>query len=384
MILHATARLASAALLTMCLGTVTHAAVTPRAPLTLCVDDNCTPVAVMNGQLKWHPGHYMMIRSRTRNPTVELPQIDAIKNEAAIKGVVVTWKWSELEKSKGVYDFSSIDQYLQRAKNASKRLVIHVYDRGWGAPTMRTAPDYLHTDSTYNGGEVAMSGGTVSRVWEQPVMDRLIALYVALGKRYDSDPSVEGIQFSETSIGFNATYPAPSTYSNGAYLTQLKRVTLATRNAWPHTNVFMSTNYLGSDSQMEDLIKYCVDRQVILGGPDTWSREWVLSRQRALQADEIMRGERGSGTDYRQHAAIKAEIQTTELGGYIATFTPTQLYDTAYNINRSQYIFWDRNDYAGGNEQKWDTGILPLIRSINGKSYGSCPASFGSTGCSTK
>jgi hypothetical protein len=213
-------------------------------------------------------------------------------------------------------------------------------------------------------------------------MDRKIALYQAMAKRYDADPYVEGVQFSETSVGFSPSYPAPSDYSNGALLEQLKRLTAAVRAAWPRTNVFMSTNYLGRDEQMEELIRFCVDNQVIIGGPDTWTRDWIISGKRALQADQIMRGERGSGTDYRKTAAIKGEIQTTELGGYIATFTPTEVFDVAYNINKSHYVFWDRNDFYGGDAQKWNTGILPLIRSVGGKSYTACPSSF-KDGCKT-
>ena len=221
-----------------------------------------------------------------------------------------------------------------------------------------------------------MANGVVARIWEQPVMDRKIALYQALANRYEKDPYVEGLQFSETAISFSSTHPAPAGFTNAALLVQFKRLNAAVRAAWPSTNIFMSTNYLGSDSQMEDLIQDCMDHRVIVGGPDTWTREWIVSGKRAIQGDQIMRGEKGSGTDYRKLGGIKGEIQTTELGGYIATFTPTELYDTAYNINKSHYIFWDRNDYYGGAAQMWTTGILPLIRSIGGKTYTTCPTSF--------
>jgi hypothetical protein len=302
-----------------------------------------------------------------------------------IEGVLVAWLWRAVEKSKGVYDFSSIDAYLAKLKSLPKpkRLIIRIEERGFSSPTVTSVPDYLKTDPIYNGGEVPMGNGVVARIWEPAVMDRLIALDAALAARYDADPYVEGISTSETAIGFNSTYPAPVSYTPTALLTQFKRHVTAARAKWKRSQVFLSTNYLGTDAQMEDLIKHAMNNHTNVGGPDVFSREWVLSRKRALQSDEIVRGERGSGTNYRGLMAIKSEIQATELGGYIATFTPAQLYDVAYNIMHANYILWDRNDYTGGYEQQWDTGILPYIRKVGGKVYTQCPTSFQGR-CDTK
>jgi hypothetical protein len=362
------------------------AAPEPNPPSNVCADGKCSAsLSSASGTIKWHPGHYMSIRSRHRNPTKELPYIDAIQNEPSIQGVVVQWLWSDLETAKGSYDFSSIDVYLNKLSSLStpKRLIIRIEERGFSSQTVSSVPAYLKNDSGYNGGEVPMANGVVARIWEAPVMDRLIALYAALAAKYDGNPLIEGISTGETAIGFSSSYPAPSTYSNAALLTQFERHVVAARSQWKHSQVFVSTNYLGSDSQMEDLIKTSVSSKATVGGPDVFTRAWVESRQRALQSDEVVRGEAGSGTDYRGNVAIKAEVQDTELGGYIATFTPTELYDVAFNINHANYIFWDRNDYAGGPVQQWATGILPLIRSVNGKTYTACPASFAN-GCNSK
>jgi hypothetical protein len=359
----------------------------PKPPPQICVNEVCTAEAAApaTGTIKWHPGHYMQLRSRHRNPAVELPHIEAIGNEDVIEGVLVAWLWRAVEKSKGVYDFSSIDAYLAKLKSLPKpkRLIIRIEERGFSSPTVTSVPDYLKTDPIYNGGEVPMGNGVVARIWEPAVMDRLIALDAALAARYDADPYVEGISTSETAIGFNSTYPAPVSYTPTALLTQFKRHVTAARAKWKRSQVFLSTNYLGTDAQMEDLIKHAMNNHTNVGGPDVFSREWVLSRKRALQSDEIVRGERGSGTNYRGLMAIKSEIQATELGGYIATFTPAQLYDVAYNIMHANYILWDRNDYTGGYEQQWDTGILPYIRKVGGKVYTQCPTSFQGR-CDTK
>lgn len=359
----------------------------PKPPQQICINQVCTDEGAppATGTLKWHPGHYMRIIARHRDPAKELPYIEAIGDEPAVAGVQVTWLWRNIEKSPGVYDFSSIDTYLNKVKSLPrpKKIIIRITERGFSSTTTTSVPDYLKSDPIYNGGEVIMGNGVVARIWEAPVMDRLILLYKALGARYDADPYVEGTSTSETAITFSSTYPAPSSYTQTAVLTQFKRLLTGIRQYWPRSQIFLSTNYLGTDAQMEDLIKHSQKTFTAVGGPDVWSRAWVESGKRALQSDLVVRGERGSGTDYRGVIAIKAEVQAPELGGYIAEFTAEELYDTAYNINRANYIFWDRNDYVGGPLSRWDTGILPLIRKVNGKTVTTCPSSFQGR-CSTQ
>ncbi len=362
--------------------------VVPNPPSKVCVGTSCTTSADTHPStgIKWHPGHYMMLRARHRKPTTELPWIDAMGKESTLQGSLVGFVWSDLETSKGVYDLSSIDLYLNRLKSQPqpKRLIVRIYERAFGVNTSTTStPDYLRSDPAYNGGEALMANGRVARIWDAAVMDRLIALYKAIGDRYDSDPYFEGISTEETSIGFSAQYPPPSGYSAGALLTQFERLGAASRAAFPHSQVFMTTNYLGSDAQMEELVKFSVANRLTVGGPDTWGRAFVDANKRVLQSDAIVKGIRGSSTDYRGVAAIKAEVEDTEIGGYIGTFTPADLYDVAYNTLHANYILWDRNTYTGGAAQKWDTGILPFIRSIDGKTYTDCPSSFNGT-CVTK
>jgi hypothetical protein len=355
----------------------------PKAPAQMCAGADCkTAAASSTGALKWHPGHYMMLRSRHRNPSAELPQIDSIGSNSNVKGSLVMWVWSDIEgDTLGSYDFSSIDQYLQRLKSEPqpKRLIIRIEDRAFNSGGS-SVPAYLKT-SAYNGGEVAMENGTVARIWEQPVMDRLIALYQALAARYDGDPYVEGISTEETSIGFNTKAPAPNTYSAGALLTQFSRLATSARAAWKHSEVFLTTNYLGSDTQMEQLIQTAEANQVVLGGPDTWGMAWVQAGTRGLQSDFIERGIRGSGSVYIGKVAQKAEIEDTELGVMVA-FDPSDLYNVAYNVMQANYIWWDYNTYAGTATNKWSTGILPLINSVNGKTYTACPPSYNGN-CST-
>ena len=276
--------------------------------------------------IKWHPGHYMMMRNNHNKDAADLGYVRLLAN------------------------------------------------RIFGGQTGHAVPDYMLSDPAYLGGDIPIGNGVAARIWDAPVMDRYIALIQAMAQRYDSNPYVEGISSSESAIGFSAAYPAPATFSNGALVTQLQRYTAAARLAWAHSNIFIETNYLGSDANMQALIDTAVGKQAVVGGPD-------VIPERTIQSDEIVRGAAGTGTDYRGTVAIKSEVQYPELGQKWQ-FTPLQLYDIAYNINHANYMLWERNDYYGSQAQQWVNGILPFIRSVNGKTHTACPKSY-TGGCAT-
>ena len=75
------------------LGSAAYAAedAVPKPPPQICINEVCTSEAAAPaaGTIKWHPGHYMQLRSRHRKPEVELPHIEAIGNEDVIKGVLI-------------------------------------------------------------------------------------------------------------------------------------------------------------------------------------------------------------------------------------------------------------------------------------------------------
>ena len=322
------------------------------------------------GSIKWHPGHYMMIRNSHKHDAEDLGYVTLLANEPMVTGVLRDWMWKDIETGKGVYDFSEIDAYLNALKSMPnpKRFIIRIENRSFGGHDGSVVPDYMLSDPIYMGGNVPMSHGLVARIWEAPVMDRLIALIQALAQRYDSNPYVEGISTSETAIGFSSEYLAPSTFSTAALLTQLQRYVTASRLAWFHSNVFIETNFLGSNSQMQELLNASVTAQAVVGGPD-------VVPDSPSQSDKIVQGAAGKGTDYRGTVAIKSEVQATELG-LRSKFPLPEIYDVAYNTNHANYILWDRNDSYGTPDVQWTTGILPFIRSDNGKTYTTCPSSY--------
>ncbi len=203
-------------------------------------------VAGTPGSIKWHPGHYYAIMSSGKNKPDYLQQVyNEMKATPALRGMQVRYSWAELEKSFGVYDFTSIEKRLSELTARNKRLIIILELKSWGTDT-DLVPDYLKA-ATYEGGVFAFSSdgsatitGNNIKLWNPKVRDRLAALISALGKRFNSHEYFEGIGFTETSMG----YPLkPLTDTKKAdYYSSLLVLNKKMRASFPNTMTFQLTN----------------------------------------------------------------------------------------------------------------------------------------------
>lgn len=351
------------------IATTVFAAV-PKAPSSFCVNNQCAadaaPAAAL--KMKWHPGHYMWLDGNRTSPELiaqHFKQIDAIANEPSVRGIKLVLYWGAVEKDQGDYSagFAIIDSYLQKLAATNKYLILSIQDRLFGGYDPAQLAAYFPPYVTKAYGITKMRNGTTLRVWQQATMDRQIALAKALAARYDGNPNLEMYQVEETSI---SVPEGTDGYSVAAYSEQLKRLVAASRSAWTRTVVRLPTNFLGSDSTMADLIAYCNSQRVAVGGPD------IIPNQ-TIQADRIFMG--SGGKDYRGLIPWVAEVQSPSLGGHEGTFTPKALYDSGMMRSPSHFV-WYRNTFAGGTAQKWDTGILPFIKSVKGVVIPGCPSAF--------
>jgi hypothetical protein len=320
----------------------------------------CATAAPAQG-IKWHPGHYVMFATDDSEAQI-LRNIDSIGRESVLKGVQVRIRWYDLETAKGVYDFSSLDKYLQRlkAQPTVKRLVVRVVDRNFETNSSAgIVPNYL-LNGTYNGGLVRTSTGYAPRLWEPAVMDRLIALYQAIGRRYDDDLYFEGMATEETTLSLSQ--PFPSGYSHAALQRQYTRLVTTARLAAPQSNFFLYTNWIGSADLMDGLMQSLVVARAAAGGSNIFPGRKTLGQR-------VWTGE--YGTDYRWALALSSSVETGELRDY----TPKQIADWSYNTLYLNHVFWVRNTWAGDASRRWDTGILPFLRT-NPPVRTRCPTSY--------
>jgi hypothetical protein len=378
------------------------AALSSPTPTKICVNGTCSTPAttaasgsVPNG-IKWHPGQYVMLDYHSTQ-AAQFAAIDALSSETTVQGIELLVNWAALEGSTpGDYSqgFALIDAYLAKLASLQvpKRLILGLNERKYGTPppagtdcsvaAKGLLPDYLYS---YSGGGCAIAApnaagslSVLARFWDADVMDRLIALSKAYAQRYDGNPLVE-MFFGNGETAVAA--PASSGFSAGAYYVQLKRWYDASEPAWPHTQLRLAANYGGSTAQLVDIMTYAsANGGVIIGGPDP---ELPLPNiTRAITANQIFRGEVGGGTDFRPTFPWVGEVQSMGLG-LKYTQTPADIFNYESNTMHASYMIWMRNTWLGGPAQQWSTGILPFIRSVQGKiAGGSCPTIY-QQGCNT-
>jgi len=366
----------------------------PTPPTNVCVNAQCaTPSPTTGtdaGGIKWHPGHYVWLDPHTSQAS-QFAALDALSSETTVQGIELQVNWSSLEgATAGDYSngFALIDAFLAKlgSLKVPKRLMLGVNERSFGTPPAagtdcadaagKLLPAYL---STYSDGgcAIALPGAAGSlavtaRFWEPAVMDRLIALSQAYAQRYDQNPLFE-MFFGNGETAVAA--PPGSGFSTTAYATQLKRWFDASEKVWLHTQLRLVANYFGSDAQILDLMTYAsANGDVIIGGPDPELPLPVITRK--VQANEVFRAAEGGGKDFRGVVPWIGEVEGLGIGAKF-TQTPAEIYQYQSNIMHASYLVWYRNTYLGGPAQMWSTGILPFIRSVQGKVYGAeCPAIY--------
>ena len=340
----------------------------PVPPSNLCVDDKCTPAEnTPTSRIKWNPGHYMLVFRGESMSTVLQSRVPEICREPALKGLQYRVQWHDLEPARGQYDFRAIDDLYEALAACDKRLVLQIMAVEFGTTsTAEIVPEYILKESQFNGGVAKTNSGYMARLWEAPVMDRLLQLSAALAARYDTKPFFEAIVLAET-----ATSGVESGYSPEAWIGQLKRSIPVMVSQWPSTNVIVFNNYLqgSSDQQFVDFVNFLRTSRAVLGGPDV-----LPPPHSGSKSERIYRGEIG-GKDLRGLMPVAFAVQTPELGGKEGSFTPAELAEHCVGTNRCGHMFWIRNVNVGGTEQNWDTGILPFIRR-QPATHRSCPASY--------
>ena len=359
------------------------ASIKPKAPPQICLEvdgasvcKNAPNTPAPTGAIKWHPGHYMLGEQIGHIPDSVYDQLRA---EPLVLGIRQRYWWAQLEPERGKYDFSIIEADIRKLKAINKRLVLTVADRSWsGTSAKDKLPDYLLSLSDGGGGYYAKpdAQGVIAKLWEPSVMDRMLALYEELGKRFDSDPNVEGVVLGESSPGFNAKMEG---YTKAIWAQALNRQIKDVRASWPTTNVFMYTNSLVGF--LQDMMETCYENKVGVGGPDV-----LPPPHPGILGDRILMGlEPGSKRDYRGKTPVGYDVQSPELCGKEGCHSPEKLLDYSVDTLKATHVFWVRFGTAkdtSTEKYSWQYGILPAIRANKGRINTACPANFDGA-CST-
>ena len=332
------------------------------------------------GSVKWHPGHYYAIMSSGKNKPDYLQQVySEMKATPALRGMQVRYNWAELEKSFGVYDFTSIEKRLAELTAQNKRLIILLELKSWGIDT-DLVPNYVTSNPIYEQGIFAFSRdgsdtitGSNIKLWNPMVRDRLAALISALGKRFNSHEYFEGIGLTETSLGY-PIIPLTST-QKADYYDNLLVINKKMRASFPNTMTFQFTNH--PRTLLTTLVDDLKGMGSALGCPDVFIEDPGLNYPGSQYSPP------GLYKYYPKNSGLMPLIVKVEPANYRDTRwdnkghqpTVSELLNFARDNLKVNYIFWVRDlDYY--------EKVLEMLRlrqqnsNLSGGLNSTCPANY--------
>lgn len=244
---------------------------------------------------KWNPGHYVLPVGWRQNESNQAARVSGLYQEIVnienIRGVALRIPYGSLEvDTRGNYapGFAFLDAELDAlaALPKPKRIFLrmdHVINDYASHDLWCSSNPPYYSSTNQNSWAfpryMSIEGMTVRNTnalglctikwWDSRFADAYIDMLKAYGARYDGHPLVEGIAIiKETALGGNSSN-LPG-YNEDGFAEQLKRISLAAKEAWPRTNVVVNINAFGnaSDSYKTALTQWFVDNGIGLGGPD--------------------------------------------------------------------------------------------------------------------
>jgi Beta-galactosidase len=302
--------------------------------------------------VKWHPGHYVTIMGWGKNSPKYLEDVYAeLQATPALRGVQIRYVWAELEPAEGRYDFTSIDQRLAELAAQGKRLVIQVQTKSFD-PSWKLVPDYLKAVE-YDGGAFTFESekkgeraahhttprGYNIALWNPRVRDRLIALFQALGERYNSHPSFEGIGMIETAFG--EPLVSLSADKIDGFYANLLHVHQQMRAQFPNTMTIQEVNY--PRPMLQSFLRKLEEMGTALSSPDIFRDERGLSMN-------TPGAPRGIYTYYPELSGIvplapqvmRSNYRNTRGDGTGAVPAVSEILVFVRDELKANYIFWAR------------------------------------------
>lgn len=315
------------------------------------------------GAKKWHPGHYHKTQG-TWNATgycdIVTPQLTRATESANLRGEWVVYAWGAIETSNGVYDWSCVDSHVAYMASIGKYLIIDLAYKVFSPSPGNIVPSDLTSRVVTGTGAQPVQ---IAPIWESDVADRYIRFLEAFAARYDSNPTVEMVQLSESAPSFGGGNPS-ATYSTSALATQLRRIYAAAAVAFDQTVFAPMINSLSNEAA--GLIEYAYSQGLGLGNPDAFDD---FGSQ--IFAGVQVSGQGTTVRDYRGLMPREAKASAPVLGGKDDNGPATNIINWA-QTNDVTHLSWVSSVTSAGNT--W-SAILSAI-AADPLLYTACPSAI--------
>jgi len=292
----------------------------------------------------------------------ERMQDPAFLEHPEIAGAQLTWTWRQLEPERDAYDFSEIRSAVEFLGEHHKRLFIQLADVTF--TERKPVPDYLLEDPAFHGGAArklegaaGRFNGWVARRWDPAVRERFARLLDALADEFDG--VIEGVNLTETAIGFESPKHHPPGFTFDAYADGIRANLTAARKAFQHSTVIVYANFMPGERRPEEDHGYLSGIYELaerigagVGGPD------LLPFRAGQQANSLpliaARAPQVIAGMAVQDGNLAAVDPATD-----RPVTVDTLYRYAVVGLHLEYIFW------GAQEPFFSNDVLPFLRRLS-------------------
>jgi hypothetical protein len=213
---------------------------------------------------------------------VPYPVVDTteVSDQApAFSGIVVNQTWAQLEPSRGVFDFATLDaslasiaSYNRGHPNGPLSVRLRVF-AAYAAPEWAKMLDGVPIAVSSHG--TGNTGGTLGQWWKPGYRSAWAALQLALAARYDTNPLVREVAVSScASLTAEPFVIAPGTIvavARDGWTTSAQQACLdgafSDYAPWTRTSLYYPMNPLdGSEAITDEVMARCVN-SIVRGGP---------------------------------------------------------------------------------------------------------------------
>lgn len=310
------------------------------------------PEALANICNKWQPGHY--IRIPVYNSGHQLVSKVLSKDLRNFKGIEYHFEWGALEKSKGKYDFSAIDDAVKQVAAKNKYLILMMTDRTFQKGcSARFVPPYVK--------KVGVKGNSkfcTAAIWETETMNHRIRVMKALLNRYRSNPRVIGLQMPETGLAVREKETPGFTWEK--YHRELVRSYRELRSAAPNMMLIQGMNFPQESHRRGFLSGLVKVLDEIGNGGMSWPDTVPANFSKWDQYDLAKK--------HNRKVPIAPHVQSP----LIKPTDTAKIYDFLVNQVGAHIVVWDH--WHGSMQNYLDKQVIPTVN--NKKGYiknKSCP-----------
>ncbi len=299
------------------------------------------------------------------------------------RGVLLSYKWNELEVSPGVFDFTDLNAAISAVTNTGLPYSLAILGGAFGSPNwLMDSLGASYFDFNYQNQDWRLP-----LWWEQVVMDRLDTLIAAVGNGYANDPmlshvyvtqmTVNGVEGHLNGVDMNAF--AASGFSAQNWISSAESTALKYADAFPTKPIVFEVHEIDHDTLVPSTIVYDLYQHSSLCERFGLAM-WWLSGKTSYQTDMLECIANFEGDKYAQVIGRSDQLHRFQDSLYSTVFSQAKAlgirymepwpFEFQYHTNDS--LISDFNEWADAHFASADTcGLFSNIQNPYEKQEGS-------------